>query len=209
MSGLFISFEGVDGCGKSTQMQKTAQYLEERGLKPLLTREPGGCNISESVRDILLNPRNTNMDPWAEMLLYAAARAQHVAEVIRPAISAGRIVLSDRYLDSSFAYQGYGRKLGHDAVMRANEAALDTMPDITFFLDVPPDAGFGRKRIRGETDRLEQSGDEFYRRVYSGFLKIAERYPERIVRVDALGSVNETQAQIRWALDRLLCEKGL
>ena len=210
MRGLFVSFEGADGCGKSTQMKLAAEYLRQKGVEPVLTREPGGCPMSESVRTILLDPTNRAMAPETEMLLYAAARAQHVAEVIRPALEEGRVVLSDRYIDSSFAYQGCGRGLGVEAVRNVNAYAMkDIWPDLTLFFDVPAEEGIARMRKRSEHDRLEQSGEQFFQRVRDGFRETARKNPDRVVSIDASGPVEETQKQVRAALDEALAWKGL
>lgn len=166
--------------------------------------------MSESVRTILLDPTNRAMAPETEMLLYAAARAQHVAEVIRPALEEGRVVLSDRYIDSSFAYQGCGRGLGVEAVRNVNAYAMkDIWPDLTLFFDVPAEEGIARMRKRSEHDRLEQSGEQFFQRVRDGFRETARKNPDRVVSIDASGPVEETQKQVRAALDEALAWKGL
>lgn len=205
MKGLFITFEGVDGCGKSTQMRFLSEYLTERGIEPVLTREPGGCNISEQIRDMVLDIENREMGDRTEALLYAAARAQHVEEVVRPAVKAGKIVLCDRFIDSSLAYQGVGRGLGIDKVMDINRFAMgDMMPDKTFFLDFPPQLAFGRMSKKRVHDRLETQEEEFYVMLYNGFVKLAELYPERIIRIDASGDKFTTQEIIRGEMEKIL-----
>ncbi|MEG0783887.1 MAG: dTMP kinase [Christensenella sp.] len=209
--GLFITFEGVDGCGKSTQMRYLAEYLAEScGLSPVLTREPGGCNISEKIRDLVLDIENDEMGDRTEALLYAAARAQHVGEVIAPAVAEGRIVLCDRFIDSSLAYQGVGRKLGVAEVMDINRFAMgNTMPDKTFFLDFPPHSAFERMSKKRVHDRLETQEEEFYIMLYNGFVKLSEMYPERILRIDASGDKYATQEILREKMIGILKERGL
>ncbi len=195
--GLFITFEGVDGCGKSTQARFLAEYLKEQGMDAVLTREPGGCEISELIRDIILNVKNTAMSSHTEALMYAAARAQLVDEVIRPALNAGRIVICDRFFDSSAAYQGFGRGLGIEYVLGINAHAVEScMPDATFFMDFSPQDARHRMHRRTEKDRLESEPDEFFERVYAGFSALKQRYPERYICVDVSGTKYETRDKI-------------
>lgn len=209
MSGLFITFEGVDGCGKSTQSSLLADYLRGRGHDVLVTREPGGCAIAEQVREMLLDPKNSSMTAEAEALLYAAARAQHVAEVIRPALAAGRTVISDRFLDSSYAYQGGGRGLGHDLVGSINQPAVGGLkPDLTFFLDFPPQKAFERMRRKVPHDRLERQDAAFFARLYDDFVRIQQEEPGRVRRVDVSGSKHETQQHIREIMDAYLAGRA-
>jgi len=209
MKGLFISFEGVDGCGKSTQMRFLASYLEEQGYDVLLTREPGGCPIAEKIREIVLDINNGEMSDNTEALLYAAARAQHVAEVIKPAIEAGRIVLCDRFIDSSLAYQGLGRGMGMERILEVNEMAINgIMPDKTFFLDFPPHLAFKRMNEKRVHDRLETQEEEFYMKLYNGFVSMAEHWPERIIRIDASGEKTATRGKIREHMDAILASSG-
>lgn len=206
--GLFISFEGIDGCGKSRQAQLLAAYLQQQGHKVLLTREPGGCPVAEKIREVLLDPRNTAITPRTEALLYAAARAQHVEEVIRPALAAGTIVICDRYLDSSLAYQGSGRQLGYDTVEQVNTFATGgLLPDITFFLDVGPEEALQRRHARTTTDRLESAGMEFQKQLYHEYIRLQESHPTRIRRINASGSKQETQQKIRSELGDFLRER--
>ncbi len=187
MENRFIVFEGPDGAGKTTQIKLLDQHLCREGYKTLLTREPGGCRISENIRDMILDNSNEEMCAEAEALLYAAARAQHVKEVIQPALDRGEFVLCDRFIHSSVAYQGYGRAIGEDRIMRANELALGgLMPDLVFFFLLPIESS--KKRIRGEKDRLENAGDEFHARVLEGFTKLSGK--ENAVRIDATQKIN-------------------
>ncbi|BDF58042.1 thymidylate kinase [Christensenellaceae bacterium] len=209
MKGLFITFEGVDGCGKSTQMRFLSEYLQQQGISPVLTREPGGCNIAEKIRDLVLDIENKEMSDRTEALLYAAARAQHVKQVIEPAVAAGKIVLCDRFIDSSLAYQGVGRGLGVESVMDINCFAMgDRMPDKTFFLDFPPHLAFERMSKKRVHDRLETQEEEFYILLYNGFVKLSEMYPERIIRIDASGDKFATQEIVRANMDGILKENG-
>ena len=191
MKGIFISFEGPDGSGKTTQIKRFAEFLESRGYSVIMTREPGGTRISEKIRSIILDPDNAEMDGMTEALLYAAARAQHVAQLIRPSLEEGKIVLTDRFMDSSIAYQGYGRDLG-DKIRIINEYAVgDTHPDLTFFLDIDPLDGLKRAKNRDELDRLEQESLDFHKAVYEGYLKLSEIYKDRYVHIDASKSVDD------------------
>ena len=195
--GLFISFEGTDGSGKTTQYRLFAEYLVSLGYEVVTTREPGGTPISEKIRGIILDPENTEMDDMTEALLFAAGRAQHVAQLIRPSVEAGKIVLCDRFMDSSIAYQGYARGLG-DCVRIINEYAVAGMqPELTFLLDLPPQAGRARNVKAGKADRLEKQAMEFHSKVYEGYKKLAEIYPDRFIVIDADGSIEEVQARIR------------
>lgn len=196
MMGMFISFEGPDGSGKSTHIRLLSQKLAEMGYAVRVTREPGGCPISEKIREIVLDKDNPEMSPVTEALLYAAARAQHVEEVIRPALARGEVVITDRYIDSSIAYQGYGRGLGKEAVERINEPATGgLMPDITFVMAV--DAREAARRISDrELDRLEAAGMRFHDRVAAAFGAIARESAGRAVSVDATMPKPEVHARI-------------
>ena len=174
MEGFFISVEGGDGSGKSTQLLKIKEYLNKKGQAYIFTREPGGTSISEKIRDIILDPANTEMTDLTEALLYAASRAQHIDEVILPALKEGKVVISDRFVDSSLAYQGYARNLG-DTVWEINSPAVSKcMPDITFFLDVSPEEAMERIASRGH-DRLEKEEMNFHQKVYEGYQKLIEK----------------------------------
>lgn len=206
MKGTFITFEGCEGAGKSTQIRLLSQYLAERGKECVVTREPGGSAISEAIRAVILDGKNTAMTDECEALLYAAARAQHLSDTVLPALEAGKTVLCDRYIFSSFAYQGYGRGLDMDFLRAVNSFALQGhMPDITLFLDIPPRSAFERKHGADRNDRIEQAGEAFHARVYQGYLRLAEEYPGQIVRVDCSGTKFETNEKIR----ALLAGRGL
>lgn len=182
--GIFITFEGGEGSGKSTHLRLLGERLRAEGRTVLITREPGGCPISEKIRALVLDRENVEMTPVTEALLYAAARAQHVAQVIRPALERGEIVLSDRFLDSSIAYQGYGRGLGEDLVRSINAPAIDgLMPEVTFFLSVNVRAAQGRIADR-ELDRLELAGLDFHERVAAAFDQLAHGNNQRIILIE-------------------------
>lgn len=208
--GIFITFEGNDGSGKTTQIRLLSDYLKQNGLEVVLLREPGGTPIGEQIRDILLDNRNQGMCAVAEMLLYAASRAQLVSTVIKPELAKGRAVICDRFVDSSVAYQGFGRSLGTDRVWQVNQLAIDgCLPDITFFMDVDADTAMARRNASGEeADRIESENMDFHRRVYSGYLELAGRFPERIKRVDVSRSPREVFVEIRGYVDQLLKKAG-
>jgi dTMP kinase len=203
LEGVFITFEGLDGCGKSTQMELLAAGLRERGYVVLVTREPGGTPLGEAIRDLLLDPRHHGMSARAEALLYAAARAHLVDKVIRPALRDGQVVLCDRYLDSSLAYQGYGRGLGHDDIISLNVWATDCLfPDLTLFLDLDDSVRTGR--LDAVPDRLEAEDEEFHRRVADGFRELLALHPHRIRRLDASGTEAEVQERVRAVVEEEL-----
>lgn len=206
--GLFITFEGTDGTGKSTQIEFAREYFESRGFNVLISREPGGTSISEKLRDILLDKANGEMSPVTEMMIYAASRAQLVSEVIIPAVNDGTVVICDRFVDSSVAYQAFGRGLG-DMVAEVNSYATTGLaPDITFFMDIDPEVG--RSRIAGgELDRLEQEKSDFFRRVYDGYKSIAASDPGRVKTIDASGTIEEVRAAIEVHLDEITGRMGL
>ena len=204
-NGYFISFEGVYGSGKSTQISKLKEYLEASGYELVLSREPGGTDIGEQIRSVILDPNNQGMTAVTEALLYAASRAQHVHDVIAPAVEAGKVVICDRFVDSSIAYQQYGRKLG-ECVRIINGYAIDgCMPDLTFLLKVKPDVGGTRIGSR-EKDRIELEDKSFHEAVYQGYESLQEEFSERIVGIDAARSVDEIFAEIKEYMDRLLKE---
>lgn len=205
MKGCFITVEGGDGSGKSTQMQRIEAYLRARGQEILRTREPGGTPIAEKIRTLILDPENAALTARAEMLLYAAARAQHIEEKILPALAAGKTVLSDRFTDSSIAYQGYGRGLG-DMVAEVNRIATGGKePDLTIFLDITPQAGMARKKQQEGhiLDRMEQEKAAFHEAVYKGYLALAAENAGRIAKIDADRPTEAVFADIRAALDQL------
>jgi dTMP kinase len=201
---LFITFEGPDGSGKTTQARMLAEYLESRGMAVLHTREPGGTPISEQIREVILTTRNQSIADATEALLYSAARAQIVAELIRPALGAGKIVVCDRYADSTMAYQGYGLGLDLQALRVITQFATGGLvPDLTFYVDVPVELGLAR-RHRGETNRLDLKDPMYHSRVREGFLKMAQAEPQRWIVIDGTRSVDEVQEEIRAKLERKL-----
>ena len=208
-AGLLISFEGIDGCGKSTQLARLAERLAAVGVAPLLVREPGGTGLGEQVRAIVLAPETGDIDPAAEALLYAASRAELVAREIEPALAAGRVVLADRYVDSSLAYQGAGRELGIDRVLEANLLATrGRLPDLTVLVQLDPAAA--RARLAGggaDGDRIEQAGSAFFTRVHEAYAALAARWPDRIARIDGALGVDEVERQIDAVAAPLLAER--
>lgn len=198
--GLFISFEGPDGSGKSTQIARLKASLEQMKLPVFLTREPGGSLIGEKIRELILDPNHEEMDDLTEALLYAASRAQHVAQVIKPALAEDKIVLCDRFMDSSIAYQGFGRGLG-DRVRIINEIAVDGLiPDLTFLLLVKPEEG--KRRIsHGPLDRLEREVLEYHQAVYDGYMVLLENNRHRMVVIDGSRSIDQVAGEI---LDKAL-----
>ena len=206
MKGKFITFEGCDGSGKSTHLRKLSEYLQREGIPHIFTREPGGGKISEAIRAILLDGKNNEMTDECEALLYAAARAQHLRDRVQPALAEGKLVVCDRYVDSSFAYQAYARGLGLEFVEKINAFALsEFLPDLTVFINLSPEDAFKRKHGADENDRLEQAGLEFHKRVYAGYLALAEKYPQRILSIDGKQSVEEIAAQVIAALKERGC----
>lgn len=190
--GILITMEGPDGAGKSTQIDLLKKYLEDKGYNILLTRDPGGNDISEAIRGIILNKDFTEMGYMTELLLYASARAQLVKENIKPALEAGTAVIADRFVDSSAVYQGIGRGLGIDTVYKVNEFALQgIMPDMTILMDLDAEVGLARKKNQAELDRMERESVDFHKKVVAGYRDLADRYPERILKVDAALQVQE------------------
>ena len=218
---LFITFEGPEGSGKSTQMELLAEYLKGKGYPVLTTREPGGTSIGEQIREVLLSPENQEMSPLTEVLLYSASRAQHVEQVIRPHLEEGYIVLCDRYADSTLAYQGYGHGLDLDSVRAITEFATNGLkPDLTIYLDLPVEIGLRRRfGLRGKQsssevsiqlplfekwDRFDMKELEFHRRVRKGYQELAAKEPERWLVIDATHSVEEIQRIIREKVEEKL-----
>jgi len=201
MKGKFITFEGCEGVGKSRQIKMLERYLSNNNIKYYLTREPGGTSVSEQIRSVILDGRNSTMTDECEALLYAAARVQLLKEEIAPRLARGELVLCDRYVDSSLAYQGYARGLGVDFVERINDFAIKNFtPDFTVFLDLPPEMAFKRKGGVDKTDRLELSGMEFHNKVYGGYLDLASKNSQRYIVIDASGERDETHEKIISAL---------
>ncbi|MDY6430037.1 MAG: dTMP kinase [Bacilli bacterium] len=191
---IFITFEGGEGSGKTTVLKEIDKLLQADGYKTILTREPGGTPISEQIREVILDKKNTKMEARTEALLYAASRRQHLVEKIWPAIKEGKVVLCDRYLDSSLAYQGVARNLGVDEVLNMNMFATEgTFPDLTLFFDIEPELGLQRIAANGnrEVNRLDLEKMSFHHMVRKAFLDLAKRYPERIKIVDASKTLPE------------------
>lgn len=193
-AGSFITFEGIDGVGKTTQALLLVDFLRDLGFEVVHTYEPGGTALGQSIREMLLDPNNHNLAPVTEILLYAADRAQHVDEVVRPALAEGKVVVCERYIDSSVAYQGYGLGLSIDVIMAVNKLATGGLePNLTVYLDAQPKASL--TRVKG--DRIEQRTLEYYEKVRAGFLSIAEQNTHRIAVVSAEGSKSEVGERVR------------
>lgn len=208
MKGLFIVMEGPDGSGKTTQINLLKEYLEEAGYECLITREPGGTVIGEEVRQLILNPEHKEMSPVTEMLLYAASRAQLVHEVIGPALEEGKIVISDRFVDSSIVYQGIARKLGISTVSAVNAPGIGIYrPDGIFFIDLSEAEGLRRKREQKNLDRMEQEGIDFHHMVSEGYRKVLSGRPE-VMKIDGGRSIDTIQKKIRNHVDELLKKKN-
>lgn len=204
--GLFVAFEGGDGAGKSTQARALAVALEARGLEVVLTREPGGTPAAEAIREVVLTPDYAGLDPRAEALLYAASRAEHVARLVRPALERGAVVITDRYIDSSIAYQGVARGLGPDVVGEINLwATRSLLPDLTVLLDV--DAGAGLARLSTEPDRLESEPEEFHATVVSAYRALAAGDPDRYLVLAAHDDVDAISVAILGRVDELLAAR--
>lgn len=200
--GLFITMEGGDGSGKSTQIEFLRQYFEEKGIEYIITREPGGTPISEKIRAIILDKNNSDMDPMTEALLYVASRAQHVNQLIGPSIERGKMVICDRFVDSSIAYQGYGRNLGEVVGVINSYAIRKYMPDVTFLFELPVEMGLGR--LTGNKDRLENEEIAFHQAVNEGYRKIKDMYPDRVIPIDAGRTIEEIRIDIRDHIERIL-----
>ena len=208
MKGLFIVMEGPDGSGKTTQINLLKEYLEEAGYECLITREPGGTVIGEEVRQLILNPEHKEMAPVTEMLLYAASRAQLVHEVIGPALEEGKIVISDRFVDSSIVYQGIARKLGISTVSAVNAPGIGIYrPDGIFFIDLSEEEGLRRKKEQKNLDRMEQEGIDFHHMVSEGYRKVLSGRPE-VMKIDGGRSIDTIQKKIRNHVDELLKKKN-
>lgn len=202
---LFITFEGIEGCGKTTQISLLKEYLEQKDYSVVATREPGGTQIGDSMRTILLDSRNTHIDIKTELLLYEASRAQHIKDVVRPALDKGSIVLCDRFTDATLAYQGYAQRINKDLIERLNQFATDNItPDFTILIDCPVEIGLKRAKKRGATvnqkineDRFEEKNISFHQNVRLGYLQIAECNSNRIHIVDGREDVSTVQQGIR------------
>ncbi len=201
MKGKFISFEGCEGAGKSRQIKLLKEYLDAKKIDYVITREPGGSVIAENIRKIILDAKNSAMTDNCEALLYAAAREQHLQEIIIPALNAGKLVICDRYVDSSLAYQGYARGLGVDYVSQINGNAIKNfLPDYTVFLNISSEMAFLRKGGADKDDRLEQLGSEFHKKVYQGYVELSKIYADRYLVIECMGTKEQTHRNIVNAL---------
>ncbi len=208
---LFITFEGVEGSGKTTQIRRLKRYLTQKGIPCKVTREPGGCLIGEKIRKILLNPDHREMVPLSELFLYEASRAQHVKEVIEPFLAKGVMVLCDRFSDASIAYQGYGRKLDLGLVKRLNRLSSEGIkPHVTFLLDCPSDLGLKRAVQRNQVqrkekeERFEREKIQFHHRVRRGYLSLAKKEPHRVKVIDTRQGEDKTFEKVRQIIDNLI-----
>lgn len=203
--GMFLTIEGTEGVGKSTNLKFIQDAIESRGIELIVTREPGGTPLAEQVRELLLESRKESVDPMAELLLVFAARAQHINQVILPALASGSWVLSDRFTDATFAYQGYGRKLPLDAITTLESLVQNELrPDKTFLLDIDVRVGLERARARAELDRFEQEDIDFFERVRAGYKRRVEENKNRYAVIDAEKNLDAVQREIKNYLDELL-----
>lgn len=204
---LFIVFEGGEGAGKSTILDKIYDWMNTEGIPCIKTREPGGIKISEQIRSIILDNNNTEMDERTEALLYAAARRQHLVEKIIPALNEGKVVLCDRFIDSSLAYQGYARGIGMDEILEINKFAIgEYMPDLSIFFDLEPSEGLKRINIDNnrEVNRLDNEKIDFHNKVREGYYKILEKDKDRIVKVDASKTIDEVYEDVKYIITEWL-----
>jgi dTMP kinase len=211
---VFITIEGCEGCGKTTQSELLKQYLESKGLTVILTREPGGSGVAEQIRNILLNPKNT-ISPFCELMLYEASRTQHLQEVIKPNLEKGYVVICDRFTDSTLAYQGYARGIDKDTIVKLNDIATERIkPDLTIYLDINPSAGIKKATTvnKGSLtggDRIERESISFHNKVRKGFLDLAKKYPDRIKKIKTSKIIKKTQQQINIEIDKFFKKKKL
>lgn len=205
MKGLFISIEGTDGAGKSTQIELLKKYFIEKGRDVIVTREPGGTPIGEKIREIILDNNNSEMSHITEAMLYAASRAQHVNEKIKPALMQGKIIICDRFIDSSIAYQSAARGISREVIEDINKYAIDgIMPDITLYFDITPKEGIKRKKNMHDLDRIEKEKEDFHKKVYEGYQLLVKMYPERIKRIDASKDIYDVHNQVLKYIDCML-----
>lgn len=205
MTGKFITIEGTDGAGKSTQIAMLVEFLKNKGIECVVTREPGGTKIGEKLREIVLDPENSEMTNITEAMLYAASRAQHVEEKIIPALKEGKFVICDRFLDSSLVYQGYARGLETEMIEKINGYALcGIKPDITLFFDIRPEVGITRKKNMHDLDRIEQEKADFHQKVYNGYKTLTQKYPERIKSINAEKTIEEVHKQVVEEITKIL-----
>ena len=212
---VFITIEGCEGCGKTTQSKLLKEYLESKGLAVILTREPGGSDVAEQIRNILLNPKNT-IYPFCELMLYEAARIQHLQEVIKPNLEKGYVVICDRFTDSTLAYQGYARGIDRDIIVKLNNIATEGIkPDLTIYLDINPYEGLKKATavnkdcLTGDGDRIERENLSFHNKVRKGFLTIAKKYPNRIKKIKTSNIIKKTQKKINIEIDKFFKKKKL
>ena len=203
--GIFISIEGPDGSGKSTQIENIKKFFADKNLEIVFTREPGGSAIGDRIREILLDNNCKEMDYMTEAMLYAASRAQHVAQVIKPALETGKIVICDRFVDSSIAYQGYGRKLGDAVAVINSYAVAGCMPDVTFLMKLDPGIGKSRVSSRNQEDRLESEKVAFHQEVYNGYLQIEKENPDRIL--GNLYQMNLDSGLLGAVTEQIICDR--
>ena len=206
---MFITLEGGEGSGKTTAIARLSEYMDSHALPHMITREPGGIAIAEKIRQVILDPLHTAMDARTEALLYAASRRQHLIEKVEPALAAGVTVLCDRFVDSSLAYQGHARGLGIDEVWQINQFAIaGRMPDLTFYLDIDPELGLSRIAAskEREVNRLDLEALSFHQKVREGYEKVAQLFPDRIVRIDAAQGPEEVLGQITKILEKRYLE---
>lgn len=209
MSGLFITMEGTDGAGKSTQTTLLSEYLTDKGFNVLCTREPGGNKISEKIREIIIDNDNKEINDMTEALLYAAARCQLTQEVIIPTLKNGDVVICDRYIDSSIVYQGLARGIGEKVIYNINKyATKGLVPDITFFLKLNPLESLNRKEKVENLDRIESENFYFHKKVFNGYIELARKNSERIKIIDALKDVSTIHNDIVFCIDKLLNERS-
>ena len=205
--GLFVSFEGIEGCGKTTQISKLSDLLKERGVSHTITREPGGTAVGDGIRRVLLHSETIQLTPAAELLLFYASRSQNIEEKIRPALDRKDVIICDRFFDASLAYQGYGRGLPLDFIDGLTDlVCAQYRPDVTILLDIDPVVGLRRARRRNSEQteaegRFEAEGFDFYKRIRQGYLELADRSPERIQVISAAGTIGEVHAEIRRVLE--------
>jgi len=206
---MFITFEGVEGSGKSTQAKLLAEFLTQSGQKVALTREPGWGHLGELIRRVILDERNFELDPFSELCLFCADRAQHVRDFIRPRLDAGEIVICDRYSDSTVVYQGYGRKLEKELVNKiANASTLGLVPVVTFLLDVPVRAGLARLQTRGEITKMDEEPLEFHELIRQGYMVLADNEPGRIKKVDADRDISDVHEEIKGIAQNFISSKN-
>ena len=199
----FITIEGCDGVGKTHQTRRLKEYCEQMGYDVVFTREPGGSDIAEQIRRIILNADNSGMDDMCEAFLYAAARIQHLKDIVKPALECGKVVFCDRFVHSSYVYQGLGRGLGLDKIVNLNQIAVgDYMPDFTVFLDLSPEQAFLRKGGADKSDRMEAVDLSFHKQVYQGYKMLIQAQPDKFEVIDASGTAEQTQQLLRQALIR-------